>query len=142
MSAGIGMLEYELYALIAWIFAATVASAWVYSDAYLECRSRVWTLLTVILGPLGLIPYLLVSRHGISVSGERLPDYEIRLAPPVEKRTAEHSAPKKEMDAARPFSLTGLPHCPRCGQAVSLHDARCIRCGNLLNSGAAASGGH
>jgi|GEM_PF-5443732 len=127
------MQSIEVYALFAWIIVFIPVSAWVWNDAYYEVRTRMWAIAVFISGPVALSMYLYLTRWKTGVTST--PPYELRINFNPERKK-ENTAALNEgaQRQATHFSLTGLPHCPRCGQAVSKYDTRCMRCGLLLKN--------
>ncbi len=138
-------------AIAAWSVVSVGLSVWTYNDAWMLAFSRGWAAVSLILGPVGFGIYMLRSRvAGMKKPAGQLPGYESRqveeaaapkhhnAAPVVSSGGAAKSIPAgHEFESAR--LSQGLPHCPKCGTAVSYYDVKCLRCGQLIKPAVAGS---
>lgn len=139
-------------AIAAWSMAAVGFAIWTYYDAWLLAFSRGWAAVSLVGGPVGLLVYVLRSRYfGMRKTLGPLPEYEFRnvgegaveatsVVAPQEKASqvsVGKPTPPAEFEATK--LSQGLPRCPRCSNAVSYYDVKCMRCGQLIKPAAAGS---
>ncbi len=126
------MLEWYLLTVIAWLLVGVVCASVVYLDMRKLKRIDVLWVVVVFLFPIiGLILYFLLIRG-------RSPPYEYPPKPEYpapeykfEKKAEAQpkGAPKEEKKMEQ---VEGIPRCPKCGAAISMHDEKCPKCGQKL----------
>ena len=128
-------------AVLLWVLTSVSLSLWTWHDAWYLAYSRLWAVVSLILGPAGFLLYVYRSRwFRYSAQSGTIPAYELRL----KRRTTSGSSVKNETDRAGE-GKTGassadmladneaeLPRCPACRTAISYYDIKCIRCGHAI----------
>ncbi|HVO78152.1 MAG TPA: PLDc N-terminal domain-containing protein [Methanomassiliicoccales archaeon] len=126
------MLEWYFLTLIAWLFVGVLCASIVYVDMRALKRIDVLWILVVFLIPIiGIIVYFLLVRgrpapYAYPPKTEYpTPEYKFGQKAEPQKKDAPSEAKKVEQ-------VEGIPRCPDCGAAISMHDEKCPKCGRKL----------
>ena len=106
---------------------------------YLDMRNAgkveaLWVVIGLILGLIGALLYF------IAVKQKRKDDFSYPPSPKYEKPEYSRKEEKVEMKVeevaevpdAPKEQIDGIPRCPHCGAAISVHDWECEKCGAQL----------
>jgi len=133
-------LDITLVTTIAWLLIGLAIAAWIFLDMKKNRDMRIlWPVIGFLLSLIGLALYYFLIKRKRKVQPNyppkpeySKPEYKTDKTGPVKDQTAgtpvvvPGSAPKKA-DA-----VEGIPRCPSCGAAVSVHDLKCPKCGKQL----------
>jgi len=130
------MQLYYAYLYTVWIASATAAGIYVYNDAPLRARSRLWAIASGILFPVLTLCYIYLNRRERRLASS-IPEYSVIRSTPVTAGKENYAKAMNRLEA--PMSEMQdrgirLPRCQHCGTAVSSFDSVCPLCGTCLNA--------
>jgi hypothetical protein len=130
--------DITLVTTIAWLLIGLAIAVWIFLDMKKNRDMRVlWPLIGLLLSVIGLVLYYFLikrKRKAQPVYPPRpeysKPEYKMDKAAPAKQQTAPGAAPdtaQRKVD-----QVEGIPRCPSCGAAISVHDLKCLKCGKQL----------
>jgi len=123
------MLEWYFLTIIAWLLVGVVCALIGYYD--MKKRKQVsvlWIVIVFLLSVVGLVIYVIIGRKPARYEYPPKTEYP---APEYkfEKKAEQKEAPKEDKKVEQ---IEGIPRCPDCGAAISMHDEKCPKCGRKL----------
>lgn len=128
-------LDLTLVTTLAWLLVGLVIAIWIYLDMRKSKDMRIlWPVIGFLLSILGLVLYLLLVKMKRKPAGYQppkpeyaKPEYKMDKPAPPKEAAPEQKAAEKHVE-----QVEGIPRCPSCGAAISVHDEKCPKCGKQL----------
>jgi hypothetical protein len=133
-------LDIALVTTVAWLLIGLAIAVWIFLDMKKNRDMRIlWPVIGFLLSFIGLILYyfLIKARRKPQPAYPPKPEYskpDYKMEAPAPAKDQPASAPAANGSTApkKVEQVEGIPRCPYCGAAVSVHDQKCPRCGKLL----------
>ena len=128
-----------LLTTLAWLLIGLAIAIWIYLDMKKSRDMRIlWPVIGFLLSFIGLVLYYFLIKNKRKPQIEyppkpeySKPEYKMDKSVPANEQTAatakDQKPPEKHVE-----QVDGIPRCPSCGAAISVHDLKCPRCGKQL----------
>ncbi|MBM4237662.1 MAG: hypothetical protein FJ151_04170 [Euryarchaeota archaeon] len=128
--------------ILIWLAIGAVVAVWIYRDTVRKFGKAAidWVVVGLLLSVIGAVLYSYASKQKMlhekrypPEAKYEAPKYEFEEKKAISPSVPPSEIPKKETTGEKKTEqIEGLPRCPHCGAAVSVHDWQCPKCGAKL----------
>ncbi|MCQ5376054.1 MAG: hypothetical protein NO474_05610 [Methanomassiliicoccales archaeon] len=134
---------FALVIILIWFALGAVIALWIFSDSRSKFNEPApdWVIAGFFLSIIGAALYKYASRQRLIRETKYPPEprydapkYEFEEKKAIQPAVSSGEKEKKneKEESKRVQQIEGIPRCPYCGAAISVHDWNCQRCGKNL----------